>query len=149
VIDGDTVGVEEVHVLDDEVLTAMRQLLPQLSSSAPAVTTAHLEELVSTPATRLLVARDASGTIVGSLTLVVFRIPSGLRVWIEDVVVSELARGRGVGSALVRAALAMAEKAGARTVDLTSRPDRLEANRLYARLGFAIRTTNVYRFELG
>ncbi len=99
-------------------------------------------------ATQLLVARDADRVILGSLTLVHVRIPTGVRAWIEDVVVDESARGRGVGEALTRAALAQASARGARNVDLTSRPSREAANRLYRRLGFEPRDTNVYRFEL-
>jgi len=81
------------------------------------------------------------------MTLVVFRIPTGVRAWIEDVVVDEAARGRGVGEALNRVAIQRAHDAGARTVDLTSRPSREAANRLYSRLGFEQRDTNVYRLE--
>jgi len=107
---------------------------------------------VAAPGTHLLVARasldgGAAATIVGTLTLVVFRIPTGLRAWIEDVVVDESARGRGVGEALTMAAIGLAAGAGARTVDLTSRPTREAANRLYRRLGFELRETNVYRYS--
>jgi ribosomal protein S18 acetylase RimI-like enzyme len=83
---------------------------------------------------------------VGTLTLVLFRIPTAMRAWIEDVVVDESARGAGVGEALTLAALERAADAGARTVDLTSRPSREAANRLYTRLGFELRETNVYRW---
>lgn len=147
-VDEEERRVETVEVVDDELVAAMRRLLPQLSSSAPEVTVAHLESLVRTPATTLLVARSPSGAIVGSLTLATFRIPSGLRAWIEDVVVDGRSRGSGVGSALVEAALDIARGAGARTVDLTSRPERESANRLYLRLGFVPRTTNVYRHQI-
>ena len=82
------------------------------------------------------------------MILVLFPLASGLRAWIEDVVVDESARGRGIGAALNRQAIEIARQAGARTVDLTSRPDREAANRLYARLGFNQRNTNVYRLEL-
>ena len=97
----------------------------------------------------LFVARvpEAGGRIVGSLTLAVFRIPTGLRAWIEDVVVDGEARGKGVGEALNRAAIERAQALGARTVDLTSRPSREAANRLYRRIGFVQRETNVYRFS--
>jgi len=91
------------------------------------------------------VARDVDGRIVGTLTLAVFRIPTGVRAWIEDVVVDDGARGKGVGDALVDAAVIKARAAGAKTVDLTSRPSREAANRLYVRKGFELRTTNVYR----
>jgi ribosomal protein S18 acetylase RimI-like enzyme len=105
-----------------------------------------LHEIVTSPATVMFIAR-LDGEIVGSLTLAVFRIPTGLRAWIEDVVVDDAARGAGVGAALNQAAIAEAQRRGARTVDLTSRPSREAANRLYQRLGFAARETNVYRYS--
>lgn len=95
----------------------------------------------------MFVARGDTG-IVGALTLVVFSIPTGVRALVEDVVVDEPARGRGIGAALVEHALAAASRAGARSVDLTSRPARVEANRLYERAGFVRRETNVWRREL-
>jgi ribosomal protein S18 acetylase RimI-like enzyme len=146
---GGDVTVEEAVVADPELLEAMRELLPQLSSSAPPLTAYTLDDVVESRATVLLVARDGQAKIVGSLALVIFRVPTGVRAWIEDVVVNESARGSGVGSALVNAALARAAEAGARTVDLTSRPGREGANRLYQRLGFETRQTNVYRRTLG
>jgi ribosomal protein S18 acetylase RimI-like enzyme len=134
-----------------ELREAFDRLTPQLSSSNPPPTDDELAAIVESPATVLLVARDpdADGRIVGSLTLALFRIPTGLRAWIEDVVVDGDARGRGVGEALNRHALDVARHAGARTVDLTSRPSREAANRLYARIGFQQRSTNVYRYDLG
>jgi ribosomal protein S18 acetylase RimI-like enzyme len=145
----DDVVVTEVTEVTAEVLEALRALVPELSSSAPPLTRSALEEIVASPATVLLVARDvADGAIVGSLTLVVFNAPTGPRAWIEDVVVATRTRGRGVGAALVHAANARAGAAGSRTVDLTSRPSREAANRLYVRLGFVQRETNVYRRNL-
>ena len=137
--------VEEVTEVTSEVVAAFARLVPQLSRSSPPPTEAELDEMVASPATVVLVARDGGGEIVGSLTLALFRIPTGLRAWIEDVVVDEGARGGGVGEALTRAALERAAAAGARSVDLTSRPSREAANRLYRRLGFERRDTNVYR----
>lgn len=139
--------IEEATQVDAELVEALGVLVPQLSRSAPAPGAAELEEIVRSPATALFVGRDDSGRIVGTLTLAFFRIPTGVRAWIEDVVVDEAARGSGLGAALVDAALARAKEEGARTVDLTSRPDREAANRLYLRSGFAARTTNVYRYE--
>jgi ribosomal protein S18 acetylase RimI-like enzyme len=103
---------------------------------------------VASPATVLFVARDPhrNGEIAGTLTLALFRIPTGLRAWIEDVVVDTEARGQGIGEALTRAAIQRAVAAGATTVDLTSRPSREAANRLYVRVGFTRRETNVYRY---
>ena len=107
----------------------------------------ELDEVASAEATSLLIAR-VSGTIVGMLTLVLFRIPTGVRAIIEDVVVDEAHRGRGIAEALTREALARSNAQGARTVDLTSRPSREDANRLYQHLGFQRRDSNVYRFSL-
>jgi ribosomal protein S18 acetylase RimI-like enzyme len=137
--------VHAVTTVDDELVEAMARLIPQLSRSAPAPTRASMAAVVSSPATTVFVARDDDGRIVGSLTLAVFRIPTGVRAWIEDVVVDADARGTGAGAALVREAVAVAVARGARTVDLTSRPDRKAANRLYERQGFEARATNVYR----
>jgi ribosomal protein S18 acetylase RimI-like enzyme len=144
-------GVEIVEVSDvtAEVVEAFERLIPQLSRSNPAPTPAELERIVASDASILLAAREpGSHEILGSLTLVVFAIPTAVRAWIEDVVVDESARGRGVGEALNRAALERARAAGAKTVDLTSRPSREAANRLYQRLGFEPRDTNVYRYTL-
>jgi ribosomal protein S18 acetylase RimI-like enzyme len=143
-----TVTVTQATVVDDELVDAFVRLTPQLSSSNPPPSRAELAEIVGSPATVLFVAREADGPILGSLTLALFRIPTGLRAWIEDVVVDETARGKGVGAALNEAALDHARAVGARTVDLTSRPSREAANRLYRRLGFVERATNVYRFDL-
>jgi ribosomal protein S18 acetylase RimI-like enzyme len=140
--------IEEVQERNVEVAEALGRLLPQLSSSAPSVTDEMLERLVSSDATHLLIARDAARRIVGTLTLVVAPTPSGTKGWIEDVVVDSAARGRGHGEALTRAALRLAADLGARTVDLTSRPSREAANRMYRRIGFVERETKVYRYRL-
>jgi ribosomal protein S18 acetylase RimI-like enzyme len=141
------VTVTEVDEVTPELVAAFERLIPQLSSSSPPPTRSELEAMVGSNASFLSVARDQSGSIVGSLTLAVFRVPTGLRAWIEDVVVDETARGSGAGEALVRWAIERADSAGAKTVDLTSRPSREAANRLYLRVGFEARTTNVYRWS--
>lgn len=142
--------VETVEEATDEVVAAVGRLLPHLSRSSPAPTPAEVDEIVSSPSTTLFVARDgAGGPIVGTLTLAVFRIPTGVRAWIEDVIADPVVSGRGCGAALTNAALDAARAAGARTVELTSRPSREAANHLYRKLGFQPRDTNVYRYELG
>jgi ribosomal protein S18 acetylase RimI-like enzyme len=141
-----TLRVVECTAVTPEVVEAFARLTPQLSSSNPAPSRQELEEVVGSSTTRLLIAKDGDH-IVGSLTLVLFRVPTGMRAWIEDVVVDEAARGRGVGETLSRAAVEHARSVGAVTVDLTSRPSREAANRLYQRIGFERRDTNVYRFR--
>ena len=135
------------ETVTDEVVEAFARLIPQLSSSNPPPSRTQLEDLVASEASTLFVAR-VDGRIVGSLTLATFRIPTGVRAWIEDVVVDESARGHGVGEVLNLAALDRAREAGAITVELTSRPSREAANRLYQRMGFVTRDTNVYRYTL-
>jgi ribosomal protein S18 acetylase RimI-like enzyme len=142
------ISVEAAASVDDELLAAVTALVPQLSRSSPPPNRAALAAIVSDPGTTFFVAR-VDGRIVGVLTLAVFRIPTGIRAWIEDVVVDAGARGSGAGAALVQAALDRSAELGARTVDLTSRPHREAANRLYVRMGFEARETTVYRRTLG
>ncbi|HEX3795513.1 MAG TPA: GNAT family N-acetyltransferase [Acidimicrobiales bacterium] len=143
------VSVQQAEVADDALQSAIARLVPQLSNSSPAPTVAELRSIIEDPDTTLFLARQGhDGHVVGMLTLAVFRSPTGLRAWIEDVVVDDEARGSGVASELVHAALTHAEVCGARTIDLTSRPTREAANRLYVRLGFEQRVTNVYRYTL-
>lgn len=142
------ISVEVAAHVDDPLLDAVRRLVPQLSSSTAPPTRIELEVIVAGPSTMLLLARHEH-VIVGMLTLAIFRIPTGIRAWIEDVVVDAQMRGRGVGEALTREAVRIAGTHGARTVELTSRPSREAANRLYQRLGFERRETNVYRFSIG
>ena len=142
------IRIVEATEVDDALASAMARLVPQLSRSNPPPDAATLEAIVDSEASTLLLALDEEGVVVGSLTLALFRIPTGMRAWIEDVVVDEAARGRGVGEAFTREAIGRARAEGATTVDLTSRPSREAANRLYRRLGFEERATNVYRLAL-
>ena len=140
-----TAIIEIIDAPTDEVVTALARLLPQLSS-APPPSASELATILAGGST-VFVAR-VDGMIVGSLTLVLYRIATGLKAWIEDVVVDETARGHGVGEALNFAALDEARRRGAQAVSLTSRPSREAANRLYQRIGFSARDTNVYRYDL-
>ena len=142
-----SIKIEIAASVDSELIEAFQRLTPQLSSSNSGPTKDQLDAIVSSCASTLLIARFEN-RIVGSLTLVTFPIPTGIRAWIEDVVVDSDARGEGIGEALSVFALAEAKRQGAITVDLTSRPSREAANRLYQRLGFKARETNVYRFTL-
>ncbi|MGD1224164.1 GNAT family N-acetyltransferase [Streptomyces krungchingensis] len=140
-----SVEVQVVREATDEVVGAVARLLPQLSGTAKEPDRESVTGLLRSDANTLLTAR-IQGQVVGMLTLITFPLPSGLRCRIEDVVVDETARGHGVGAALTAEALRLAEAAGAGTVDLTSRPSREAANRLYERLGFRGRDSKVYRF---
>ena len=141
-------SVERAHQVSPELLEALQRLLPQLSPGRQLPTTAELKELMAAHGSTLLLARDEYGHIVGTLTLVVFRTTTELRARIEDVVVDESARGKGLGEQLVKEALRLAQERGARSVSLTSRADRESANRLYGRVGFELRETNVFTYTL-
>lgn len=133
--------------VDDVLVEAFDRLIPQLSSSSPPPGRAVLEAIVGNPNSVLFIA-TLDGRIVGSLTLAFYIIPTGLKAWIEDVVVDESASRQGIGEALNQAALDEARRRGSKDVSLTSRPFREAANRLYQRIGFERRDTNVYRYKL-
>jgi ribosomal protein S18 acetylase RimI-like enzyme len=130
-----------------EVAEAIARLLPQLTPDAPPFDLAHLRLVVASDATRLLVAR-AEDQIVGMATLILAPIPTGFHAYVEAVVVDEAHRGSGIAGRLVDAALDAAARAGADHVELTSHRRREAANRLYQRLGFSVRETNVYRYSV-
>jgi len=133
---------------DAQLVEGVERLIQQLSSSAAPVSLGieGLRTILESASTTLLIARASDQSIVGMLTLVVFRIPTGVRAWIEDVVVHTPFRGRGAGEELTKRALDLAISKGARTIELTSRPERAAANKLYRKLGFERRNTNVYRY---
>jgi ribosomal protein S18 acetylase RimI-like enzyme len=141
-----TIAVEVLDEASDEAVEAFGRLLPQLSSSAAPPDAATLAGIVGSPAVTVLVARS-EGRIVGSLTLAMFPAPTGIRAWIEDVVVDESARGQGIGASLTAEAIRRARDAGARSLDLTTRPSREAAGRLYERAGFQRRETRLYRYS--
>mgnify|MGYP000869791722 CR=1 FL=1 len=151
-------SVELIEQSSPELVAAMERLIPQLSRSAKPLTAQQTQALVDQDSVYLFVFRTdkpviaadgnevEAGTILGMLSLATFAIPTGVRAWVEDVVVDAGTRGMGAGQQLVEAAVAHAQKIGARTVDLPSRPSREAANRLYRRCGFELRETNVYRY---
>ena len=139
--------IELADRINDELFDALTRLLPQLKISSPRLTRDDLSALLSSDAVSLLTARDDAGVVVGVLTLIVYRVPTGVRARIEDVVVDESARGRGVAVELVQRALEIARAKGADGVALTSNPRREAANRLYQKVGFKKWETNVYFYK--
>ena len=147
-----SISVKAATEVDDGLVEAFSRLIPQLSSSSQPPTAAELLSIIDNPNSVLFIAElegdDDVRSVVGSLTLAFYRIPTGLKAWIEDVVVDESARGLGVGEALNLAAIDESRQRGAKNVSLTSRSSREAANRLYQRLGFEPYETNLYRFGL-
>ena len=140
------IKIFEITEADDSTLDAVNHLLPQLSKSSKLINWSTLQKLTNSECTRLYVAKE-DDTIFGMLSLVVFSIPTGTKAWIEDVVVDERARGKGAGKELMNHALNVAKELGAKSADLTSRPSREAANKLYQAIGFEGRETNVYRYK--
>ena len=141
------VSIRPVTEVTESLTDAYRVLIPQLSTSSNPPTGEALQRIIESDSAQILIAEDENGEILGTMTLIIFQIPTGIRAWIEDVVVDSSARGKGIGKKLNLAALELAKQAGAKTVDLTSRPARQEANQLYRSIGFVERETNVYRFS--
>lgn len=141
------VSIRPVTEVTESLTDAYRVLIPQLSSSSSPPTGEALQRIIESDSAQILIAENENGEILGTMTIIIFQIPTGIRAWIEDVVVDSSVRGKGIGKKLNLAALELAKQAGAKTVDLTSRPSRQEANQLYRSIGFAERETNVYRFS--
>jgi ribosomal protein S18 acetylase RimI-like enzyme len=141
--------IERITHINDEVIQCFKRLIPQLSINTKPPSIRQLEEIVAVDNCYLLATRENAGEdIIGTLTLIVYRVPTGVQAWIEDVVVDEKARGKGAGKALIKAALDIAAHKGAKCVSLTSRPARQAANQLYLGLGFTIPETNYYRYAI-
>jgi ribosomal protein S18 acetylase RimI-like enzyme len=140
--------IEIVTQADAELYEAFKRLVPQLTDNNPPPSLDDLADLVRDASSTLMVARDADGKIVGALTLSVYRVPTGIRSIIEDVIVDNAARGQGIGEALMQRAIELAREKGAKNISLTSNPLREAANRLYLRVGFKKRETNAYQIKL-
>lgn len=139
--------IEIVTQADNELFEAFQRLVPQLTDNNPPPALNDLADLVRDASSTLMVARNERGEIVGALTLTVYRVPTGIRSIIEDVIVDDSARGGGVGEALMRYAIETAREKGAKNISLTSNPMREAANRLYLRVGFKKRETNAYQYK--
>jgi len=142
------INISELTEASSSVLQSINELLPQLSSSAQVISMDRLSELVESDNTIIFLGTDDNGQILGMLSLIVMKIPTGNKAWIEDVVVDQSARSKGMGKALMNHALKRAKKLAVKSVDLTSRPSRETANMLYQSLGYQIRETNVYRYKI-
>jgi ribosomal protein S18 acetylase RimI-like enzyme len=140
--------IEIVTQADEELYEAFQRLVPQLTDNNPPPSLNDLADLVRDASSTLMVARDDRGEIVGALTLAIYRVPTGIRSIIEDVIVDNSARGQGIGDALMKYAINLAREKGAQNISLTSNPMREAANRLYLRVGFKKRETNAYQYKL-
>lgn len=139
--------IDIVTKADEELYEAFQRLVPQLTNNNPPPSLNDLADLVRDSSSTLMVARNEKQEIVGALTLAVYRVPTGIRSIIEDVIVDASARGQGIGEALMQRAIEIAKEKGAGNISLTSNPLRESANRLYLRVGFKKRETNAYQMK--
>ncbi len=140
--------IEQVETASKEMVEALNRLMPQLTTNAVHYDQGMLEGLLSAPGTSLFAGRDETGKICGTYTLCETVSPTGTKMWLEDVVVDEACRGRGYGQQMIEHAVATSRAKGAKSLNLTSKPQREAANRLYRRCGFVLRDTNVYRYTI-
>ncbi|MDP4222668.1 MAG: GNAT family N-acetyltransferase [Bacteroidota bacterium] len=141
--------IKEIRKFSTSVYDAVVRLLPQLDNDLKPPDKAYFKQVVTSGNTHFIIGEDDDRKIIGFLAIVVYIVPTGTKVWIEDVVVDEASRGKGYGTDLMLYAIDYAKSLGAKHVDLTSRPWRIAANHLYQKLGFVLRETNVYRYYLG
>jgi len=140
--------IREINRFSNRVFQAVLKLLPQLGPDTELPTQERFKEILKSKKIHLLIAELDNKDIAGILTISTYEIPTGTKVWIEDVVVDESQRGKGIGEELMKYAIDFSKSTGAKAIDLTSRPYRTAANQLYRKLGFALRETNVYRYPL-
>jgi ribosomal protein S18 acetylase RimI-like enzyme len=140
--------IKEINRFSNRVYNSVLRLLPQLGSDVKLPTKEHFKRILRSKRTHFFMAELDNKKIAGILTICTYDIPSGTKVLIEDVVVDESQRGKGIGKELMLFAVNFAKSAGAESIELTSRPSRVEANQLYKKIGFILRETNVYRYTL-
>ena len=140
--------IKELKESTATVLAELQKLIEQLSTKGHIITKSKLNEIIQDENTQLFVAKETGGKIIGTLTLIGYRIPTGLKFWIEDVVVDGDFRGKGVGQKLTEKAIEYAEKKGGSSINLTSNPKRKAAHQLYVKMGFKQRETDVFRYEI-
>lgn len=145
---GSTLTIREVKRFNKRIHEAVARLIPQLNPHLTVPDDEHIKSIIKAKRTHLFIAELESNKIVGLFTIASYDIPTGTRVWIEDVVVDESERGKGIGKEMMIFAIGFAKSIGAREIDLTSRPERVSANQLYLKLGFVKRETNAYRYKL-
>lgn len=140
--------IERITDMNESVYKAFERLMPQLIDKNEFPSYEDLKKVIDSKNVHLCFAYDSDNKVIGTITLVFLRIPTGLKAWIEDVIVDNNARGKGVGKAMIWHAIQIARENGAPKVDLTSNPRRIAANNLYQKLGFEKRESNVYRFYI-
>jgi ribosomal protein S18 acetylase RimI-like enzyme len=139
--------IREINRFSNRVFNATLRLLPQLAPDSAFLTREHFKGILKSKNTHFFIA-ELDNKIAGILTIATYDIPTGRKVWIEDVVVDESLRGKGIGKSLMLFAIDYAKSLGAKSIELTSRPSRVAANHLYQKMGFGIRETNVYKYLL-
>lgn len=143
------ITIEQLKTFSQDLTPKINNLLAQLGSDSKALNDGDIKDIIESQSNRFFVVRESvNKEIVGMLTLIIYRIPAWKKGWIEDVVVDKKYRGKGIATKLINYAIENAKACGVLSLNLTSRPERENANKLYIKLGFKRRDTNVYRIEL-
>jgi ribosomal protein S18 acetylase RimI-like enzyme len=140
--------IKKITRFSQKIYKAVLKLLPQLVPASELPSDEYFKGIIRSKHTHFFIAELGNKDIIGILTVAVYNIPTGTKFWIEDVVVDETHRGKGYGKELMLYAIGFARSAGAKSIELTSRPSRIAANQLYKNMGFELRETNVYRYRL-
>jgi len=142
--------IEKASEVSDELFEAVQRLVPQLGQHKIIPSRNELASLLNSEASSLWIAKypDDHGKLAGILTIAIYRVPTGLRSIVEDVVVDQDFRRLGIADALMRAAIEYVRDLGVDGISLTSNPKREAANKLYQAMGFERRETNSYYFKI-
>jgi ribosomal protein S18 acetylase RimI-like enzyme len=140
--------IKKIKRFSERAFKAAVVLLPQLSPDSDELTRSYFKSILASENVHFFIAEIENSQIAGMLTIGTYKTPTGIKVWIEDVVVDGSHRGKGIGKELMLFAIDYSRSLGAKDVKLTSRPARVEANELYKKLGFKKYETNFYRYLL-
>ena len=131
------------RVTCDQIGALVRLLSSRLRGCSPAL----LRKILASPETELWIGKEGE-TIAAMGTLALVLRPEGIAARIEDIVVDPRYQRRGLGEAISGKLIERARARGATWINLSSRADRVAANKLYQKLGFEQWPTNVYRLKL-
>ena len=141
-------NIIEVNEFKKEYFDAIQKFLGLLTSEPKSFTEANFKALLVSGSSHLFFLLD-DNNIAGMATVGIYKSPTGTKAWIEDVVMDEAYRGKGLGRMITQYAIDFAASQRADSLMLTSNPSRIAANNLYRTIGFEQKETNVYCMKFG
>jgi ribosomal protein S18 acetylase RimI-like enzyme len=138
--------IERRTAITQEGVNELNVLMRELHAEKNDVVEATLETVQRMLAEKniVMVTVNDGEKIIGTATLYLMPKIGKLVSHLEDVVVSSVYRGQGLGEKLVQKTIDIAKELGVVSIALTSRPERVAANKLYQKLGFIRKETNPY-----